>query len=248
MLAAQRRKLILREVHVGDGVRVADLADRFAISEMTVRRDLSQLVNEGKLTRVHGGAVLEEEPPFAEIAVERLEAKQRIGRAATALVEDGQTVMIDIGTTTLELARRLHGRKLRVITSSLAVLEELLPDPDIELIVLGGIVRRNYRSLVGVLAESCLRQLSADVAFLGASGIRQDLAVLDSVMAEVPIKRGMIASSGRAVLLADAEKFRMGGFVQVCRADELDCIVTDIDPAAPEAERLGDANVRVVWA
>ena len=120
--------------------------------------------------------------------------------------------MIDIGTTTLALARHLHGRKLTVITSSLAVVEELLPDPEIELVVLGGIVRRNYRSLVGVLAEDALRQLCADIAFLGASGIRRrDLSVMDTTMVEVPIKRGMIAAARRRVLLADAEKFSMRG-------------------------------------
>src|SRR5262245_58022835 len=172
MLAAQRRGLILDAVRSGSGAGVVELAQRFSVSEMTVRRDLAQLAREGKLTRVHGGAVRErEEPPFAAIAVERRDEKDRIGRAAAGLVAEGQTVMIDIGTTTLALARHLHGRNVTVVTSNLAVVEELVPDPAVELIVLGGVVRRNYRSLVGMLAEDALRQLSADIAFLGASGI-----------------------------------------------------------------------------
>ena len=171
MLAAQRRELILDAVRSGHTAEVVELAQRFSVSEMTVRRDLARLAHEGRLRRVHGGAVSErEEPPFAQIAVERLAEKERIGGAAAALVADDQTVMIDIGTTTLQLARHLHGRRLTVITSSLAVIEELLPDAGIDLVVLGGSVRRNYRSLVGVLAEDALRQLSADVAFIGASG------------------------------------------------------------------------------
>jgi DeoR/GlpR family transcriptional regulator of sugar metabolism len=156
--------------------------------------------------------------------------------------------MIDIGTTTLALARCLHGRKLRVITSNLAVVEELEQDPDIELIVLGGVVRRNYRSLVGVVAEDALRQLSADIAFLGASGIREDLSVMDTTMVEVPIKRGMIAAARRTVLLADAAKFAMHGSVRVCNASDLDTVVTDASPSGGAAKALAEAGVEVLLA
>src|SRR5262245_60334336 len=157
MLPAQRRQLILETILTGRGAGVVELAERFSVSEMTVRRDLGRLAQEGKLTRVHGGAVRDrDEPPFAEIATERRAEKQRIGAAAAALVRDGQTIMVDIGTTTLELARRLRGRRVTVITSNLAVVDELEPDPAIELVVLGGVVRRNYRSLVGMLAEDAL--------------------------------------------------------------------------------------------
>ena len=171
MPAFQRRQLILQgRQHPGDGAQVADLAASLGVSHMTVRRDLAALTAAGLLTRVHGGAVAaEEEPSFGVTEVERREAKQAIGKAAAVLVEDGQTIMIDIGTTTLALAQQLRGRELTVITSSLAVLQELLGEPRIELVVLGGVVRRNYRSLVGVLAEDALRQVSADVAFLGTS-------------------------------------------------------------------------------
>lgn len=249
MLAAQRRQLILQAVRTERGAGVVQLAQQFDVSEMTVRRDLAHLADEGKLTRVHGGAMTSrDEPPFAEIAVERLEEKERIGRAAAALVRDGQTIMIDIGTTTLELARHLHDRELTVITSSLAVQEELLPYEGIELVSLGGVVRRNYRSLVGVLAEDALRQLSADISFIGASGIRDDLAVMDTTMVEVPIKRGMIAGGERVVLLADAAKFSMGGVVRICGAEELDAVVTDAATAAPGVAGLSRAGVEVVRA
>jgi DeoR/GlpR family transcriptional regulator of sugar metabolism len=216
---------------------------------MTVRRDLAHLAREGKLIRVHGGALsVREEPPFAETAVERLAEKERIGRAAAGLVRDGQTIMIDIGTTTLQLARQLRHRELTVITSSLAVLEELEPCDGIELIALGGLVRRNYRSLVGVLAEDMLRQLTADISFLGASGIRPDLSIMDTTMVEVPIKRGMIAAADRVVLLTDAAKFSMAGTVRVCGADELQALVTDAPGDDPAVRRLARAGVEVVHA
>jgi DeoR/GlpR family transcriptional regulator of sugar metabolism len=248
MLAEHRRKLILTAVRAGSGVHVVELARRFEVSEMTVRRDLDRLARDGKLTRVHGGAVDAGEPPFAEIAVERLDAKRRVGRAAAELVSDGQTVVVDVGTTTLELARALRGRELTVVTSNIAVLEELLPDPLVELVVLGGVVRRNYLSLVGVLAEDALRQLSADVAFLGASGVREDLSIMDTTMVEVPIKRGMIAAARRTVLLVDAEKFSMQGAVRVCGPEELDVVVTDAAPDEPRVSALVEAGVEVVHA
>ena len=128
-----------------------------------------------------------------------------------------------------------------MVTSSLAVLEELLPDEAVELVLPGGLVRRNYRSLVGVLAEDSLRQLQADVLFLGASAVDGACAVWDSTMVEVPIKRAMIAAAGRVVLLADAAKFAGSGSVRVCEADALDVLVTDAPPPV-------DADLEVVLA
>ncbi|HVL97364.1 MAG TPA: DeoR/GlpR family DNA-binding transcription regulator [Solirubrobacteraceae bacterium] len=226
-LPAQRRQEILQAVRAG-ATHVSDLAASFGVSEMTVRRDLRALARDGKIERVRGGALnAGAEPPFEEIEVERFEAKDRIGAAAAALIEDGQTVMIDIGTTTLQAARHLHGREITVVTTSLAVYEELVPDPGIELVLPGGVVRRNYRSLVGVLAEDTLRQLKADVCLLGTSGIDGGLGVWDSTMVEVPIKRTMIEASDCVVLLADGGKFASGGLVRVCDARALDHLVTD---------------------
>ncbi len=248
VLPAERRQHILRALESGSA-QVAELAERFAVSEMTVRRDLRELERAGKLTRVHGGAMsTAAEPPFAEIAVEGLAEKDAIGRAAAGLVEDGQAVLLDIGTTTLQLARHLRGRELTVVTSNLAAYEELLPESSIELVLLGGTVRRNYRSLVGVLAEDALRRLRVDIAFLGASGIEPDGSVMDTTMVEVPMKRLMIAAGRRAVLLADARKFGMGGIVRYCGVDELDAVVTG-SAAPPEARAaLASAGVEVILA
>jgi DeoR/GlpR family transcriptional regulator of sugar metabolism len=247
-IPAQRRQEILRAVKSGSA-HVNDLAQTFGVSEMTVRRDLRELARDGKLERVRGGAVnAEGEPPFEETVVERYEAKNRIGAAAAALVLDGQTVMIDIGTTTLQAAHHLHGRRLTVVTTSLAVYEELLPDHAIELLLPGGVVRRNYRSLVGMLAEDSLRQLKADVLFLGTSAVDERLAVWDDTMVEVPIKRAMIEAAASVVLLADAEKFSTSGTVRVCEAGAIDHIVTDgaVPPAARAA--IDEAGIEVTIA
>ena len=247
-LPAERRQAMLRAVQSGSG-RVDELAESFGVSEMTVRRDLRELAQAGKLERVRGGALnAGGEPPFEQTVVERFRAKDRIGAAAAALVADGETVMIDIGTTTLQAAHHLHGRRLRVVTSSLAVLEELLPDEGIELMLPGGVVRRNYRSLVGVLAEDALRQVRADVLFLGTSGVDEQLAVWDSTIVEVPIKRAMIEAADRVVLLADAEKFAMRGVMRVCGATAIDHVVTDAALPDPVCAAIEEAGIGVTRA
>ena len=247
LLPAQRRQEILRAVR-GGTAHVADLAESFGVSEMTVRRDLSSLARDGKLERVHGGALHAGEPRFSQIEVERFDVKDRMGAAAAALVEDGQTVMIDIGTSTLQMARHLHGRKVTVVTTNLAVLEELLPDPDIALVLPGGTVRRNYRSLVGVVAEDSLRQLKADVAVLGTSAVDAELGVWDTTMIEVPIKRLMISAADRVVLLADAAKFSMSGVVRVCGPESIDHVVTDAPLPAACRSAVDAAGIEVTIA
>lgn len=248
MVPARRRQEMLRAVRSGTA-RVPELADAFGVSEMTVRRDLRALAREGKLERVYGGAVSAgEDRPFAEIAVERFEAKNRIGAAAAGLVQDNQTVLLDVGTTALQVARHLRGRSLTVITTNLAAYEELLPEPEITLILPGGTVRRDYRSLVGVIAEDSLRQLSADVAFLGTSGVDAELSVWDTTMVEVPIKRTMMAAADRVVLLADRQKFSMGGVVRVCGAADIDQIVTEADIPATTRVAVNEAGIEVTIA
>jgi DeoR/GlpR family transcriptional regulator of sugar metabolism len=115
-------------------------------------------------------------------------------------------------------------------------------------VLVGGTVRRNYRSLVGVLAEDALRQLRADVAFLGASGIEEDGAVDDTTMVEVPIKRAMLAAAARCVLVADSAKFGMRGMVRVCDVADLDVVVTDAEAPAAARDALARAGVEVVLA
>jgi DeoR/GlpR family transcriptional regulator of sugar metabolism len=248
LLPAQRRQEILRAVRNGTA-HVSDLAESFGVSEMTVRRDLGALARDGKLERVHGGAVdAGAEPGFSQIEVERFDIKDRLGRAAAAMVQDGMTVMIDIGTSTLQMARNLHGRKITVVTTNLAVVEELLPDPDIELVLPGGIVRRNYRSLVGVLAEDSLRQIKSDILFLGTSGVDLEIGVWDTTMVEVPIKRLMIAGAAEVVLIADAAKFSMTGMVRVCGPESISRIVTDAPLPASARSAVDAAGIEVTVA
>src|SRR6185312_7264631 len=157
-----------------------------------------------------------------DVATVRVAEKDAIAVRCAELVRDGETVLLDIGTTAHRVARQLRGRSLTVITSSLAVVEELQEEETIQLILLGGVVRRDYRSLVGFLTEDNLRQVHADRLFLGTSGVRPDGQVLDTTAVEVPVKRAMIAASAQVVLVADTGKFPGTGMARVCGPEELD--------------------------
>lgn len=247
MLAQQRHERISRTLRLEGLVAVGPLAERLGVSQATVRRDLVELERQGRLARVHGGAVAvgDNDEPFAEVAAVRVDEKDAIAERAAALVQDGDTVLLDIGTTAHRLARRLRGRPVTVITNSLAVYEELRDDHSTQLVVLGGMVRRSYRSLVGFLTEDALRQVHAETAFLGASGVRSDGHVLDTTAVEVPAKRGMIAAAERVVLLADASKFPGRGMARVCGPEELDIVVTDAPAKSPALSVLREAGVDV---
>lgn len=248
MLPDRRHELILRALRSDGPTSVTALAEKIGASQATIRRDLVQLEEEGLLKRVYGGAVpiVGEDDPFADVAAVRTEAKDALAAWCAETVKDGETVLLDIGTTAHRVARHLHGRALTVITSNLAVYEELQDDKDVQLILLGGVVRRDYRSLVGFLTEDNLRQIRADRLFLGTSGVRPDGQVLDTTAVEVPVKRAMIAASDQVVLLADAGKFPGSGMARVCGPDDLDVVVTN----APADERtrtsLSEAGVEVV--
>ncbi|MGW0824438.1 DeoR/GlpR family DNA-binding transcription regulator [Streptomyces sp. NPDC002845] len=248
MLPDRRHELILRVLREEGPTSVISLAEKVGASQATIRRDLAQLEDEGLLKRVYGGAVpvLGEDDPFADVAAVRVEAKDALGAWCAELVKDGETVLLDIGTTAHRVARHLHGRSLTVITSNLAVYEELQDDKDVQLILLGGVVRRDYRSLVGFLTEDNLRQIHADRLFLGTSGIRPDGQVLDTTAVEVPVKRAMIAASDQVVLLADAGKFPGTGMARVCGPEDLDVVVTNAPADEATRTSLREAGVEVV--
>ena len=253
MLAEQRRHEIVQAAKAGEGLQTADLAKRFDVSEMTIRRDLDDLAERGLVQRVRGGALggapLRHEPPFAESDVDRRGEKERIGHMAAQLVGPGDTVLIDIGTTGLALARNLHGRQgLTVVTNNLAVYEELVSDEAIDLVLLGGLVRRNYRSLVGFLTEDALAGIRADIAFLGISGISADGTLLDTTVEEIPVKRVMASAAKQVVLLADGAKFWGSGLGRVGDIDVVDTLVTTSDAPSDTLERFAERGVEVLVA
>lgn len=249
MLRDRRHELIVGILASDGPATVEKLAERLDISAATIRRDLVQLDDQGLLRRVYGGAMpLDDyrDDPFSEVAATRAEEKDRIAQRCAEMVVDGETILLDIGTTAHRVARRLRGRRLTVVTSSLAVLEELLDCEDIQLVLLGGMVRRDYRSLVGFLTEDALGQIKADRLFLGTSGVRPGGHVMDTTVVEVPVKRAMIAASDQVVLVADRAKFPGTGMAKVCGPDKLDIVVTDGPGDPATLADLQEGGVEVI--
>lgn len=231
MLQHLRHAEIMRRVRLSGATSVAELARQLGVSPSTIRRDLEVLDRDGTLRRVRGGALAgvdaDDDLPFADVVALDEQDKEAVAVRAAGLVCDGDVILLDIGTTTMRLARHLRGRRVTVITSSLAVLDVLRGDPAVELLLLGGMVRRTYHSLVGVLTEEALRQVCADRVFLGMSGVRPDGQLVDTTLAEVPVKRAMIAAARQVVLLADRHKFPGTGALRVCGPEDIDVIVTN---------------------
>jgi DeoR/GlpR family transcriptional regulator of sugar metabolism len=226
-------------------VTVSELADRFNVTPMTVRRDLEALEDEGRVVRTHGGAV-PAAPSIAKFAFRErqqthLPEKQAIARAAAERVEPGMTVLLDTGTTTLELARLLSGiGGLRVLTSSLAIASALFAHEELELILLGGTVNQASPDLSGPLTEANLESFRADVAFIGADAADADgLYTRSQEIARV--SRAMIATAGRKILLADSSKFGSTAFVRFAGWESLDGVVVDEGLVPDREEWLREA-------
>ncbi|WP_374971044.1 DeoR/GlpR family DNA-binding transcription regulator [Terrabacter sp. BE26] len=233
-------------------VSVQDLVARFGVSPATIRRDLAELSDAGLVVRVHGGAAPltdgEIDRPYEVVADEAAPEKRAIARRAAALVRDGDTVLLDIGTTTGALARELRGRSITVITPSLAVLDVLRADPAVDLVLVGGSVRRAYHSLVGPLTEEALRRVHAATVFLGTSGIDPHGWVLDTTSVEVPTKRLLLDAGGRVVLLADHTKFPGQGSIRVCDLTAVSTLITTADTHHPTLEVARSRGTEVLIA
>ncbi len=253
-MRATRQQSIVGRLRAHGTASTEELADLCAVSIATVRRDLIDLETQGILRRVHGGAVVVTGPDadvsrgFAEVAASDAADKQSVAERAAALVEDGDCVLLDIGTTTMMLARALRGRPVTVVTASLAVLDVLRDDPDVELVLLGGMVRRTYHSLVGALTEDALRQVRASRVFLGASGVTPDGTVLDTTMVEVPVKRALLRAGAESVLLVDRHKFPGTGNLRVCGTDQIDVLITNPGADDTTTQACREAGTEVLFA
>jgi DeoR/GlpR family transcriptional regulator of sugar metabolism len=243
MILRERQDRIVTALRSNGSASVKQLAEELDVSEATIRRDLQLLDANGELSRTWGGAVLrpgltvpaegddaELEGPFAQYA--DFDNKSRIARAAADLVTDDSVIILDIGTVTPLIAKHLHGRNITVITSNLAVFDELRDDEAVRLILLGGVVRRNYRTLVGSLTELGLAQISADMLFLSCTGVRPSGHVVDNMAVEAPIKQSMIAGADKVVLLASEVKFPGTGALRLCSLSDVDVLITT--EGAPE--------------
>ncbi len=250
--ALLRQRAILMQLQRDGFVSVGAIAARFGVSGMTARRDLRQLVASGAARRTHGGAVPAEppggaEPSFAERQSQNRDAKRVIGRAAAALVRPGDTIGIDIGSTTLEFARAISGlRRLNVFTHSLRI-AMLLADSKVSTYLPGGQVRGEDMAVGGNLAITQLQDYRMDAVFLGVSGIAPD-GIYDFSLEDTELKRVYLQRGARVVVLADASKFNRLSAVRIERLERIDVLVTDRPPEGALHSALAKAKVEVIVA
>jgi DeoR/GlpR family transcriptional regulator of sugar metabolism len=227
----ERHHQILQALNQKGEVSVAELSRITEVSEMTVRRDLDELEGEGLLKRVHGAAVREVsrsyEPAYALRAGRAVEAKEAIGRCAAELVSEGDALVVDVGPTALALARALPDMALTVVTPDVRVAGVLSGKRSIRLILTGGVMRPGEQSLVGPLAEHAFEDLRCDIAFVTGGGFEVDAGLTEYNLDDANLKRAMLASCPRCVILADASKIGVVAFARVCPTSRVDTLVTD---------------------
>ena len=239
-----RRELLAAMVADRGFVRVSDASDELGVSVVTVRSDLSALEASGVLQRVHGGAV---SPGGAEVPVERAlqssaDEKDAIARAAAAMVHSGESVLLDVGSTTAAVARALVGREdlrdLTVITNGLTIALELEPAiPRFRVVVTGGTLRPLQHSLVAPLAAVLLDHVHADIAFIGCNGVHADEGVTNVNLPEAEIKKAMVDAATRVVAVADGSKI---GLVKLGRIAPLSAFDDVITGSSADAAALAD--------
>lgn len=262
MFAEERHGQIAELVAAQGRVSVNQLADLFAVTQETVRRDLANLEATRTLRRVHGGAVALDrsstsEPSLTERQGTRLDEKQRIAAAALALIPSTRSgsVLLDAGTTTGALAEQLaawnpstSGDELLVITNSLPIAGTLSTNPHLQLDVLGGRVRGLTSAMVGARATDQLAALRPDIAFLGANGVHPDFGLSTPDPVEAAAKSAMVKSGRQVVVLADGSKLGQETLVRFARLEEIDTLITTEEPSTDLAYALASAGVDVVIA
>jgi DeoR/GlpR family transcriptional regulator of sugar metabolism len=249
MDSPDRVRAIVNDLRVNDSVSVVGLAAQHGVSEMTIRRDLDDLAQQGVVRRVRGGAVSlllrGEEPPFGIREREATEAKRRIGVEVASLIADGEAVLLDGGTTALEVARALRDRRVTVLPLAMQAASELTTAPRIRLVLPGGEVRQGELNFTGPLTESSIRALRFDTAVIGCCGLSAEHGVSAHDLPEVAVKQAAMASSRRVVVAADSGKFGRTAFGAVCPLERLDIVVTDSAVPADQHDHLTAAGVTV---
>jgi DeoR family transcriptional regulator of aga operon/DeoR family fructose operon transcriptional repressor len=243
VFARERQEHIARIVEEHGRARVADLAQQFHVSAVTIRKDLVVLESEDRLLRTHGGAIARDRsrPELSFDIRERLQAdeKGRIGSAGAELVQDGESIVMDASTTALSVARHLKGRggwsQLTVITNGLRIASELAGHPGITVLMLGGRVRWEALSVVGQLGDGLFSRINVQKAFLGAAGFTLESGLSDATDEEAQIKRSMVTAAREVIAIVDSTKWERAAFATFCPTDQIDIVLTD--------ERSPDAMV-----
>ncbi|MBE6183526.1 DeoR/GlpR family DNA-binding transcription regulator [Heyndrickxia ginsengihumi] len=231
MQPQERRGLILEKLKQHGKIDIDDLVTQLHVSGMTIRRDLALLEEEEKIIRTHGGAILKKqiivETPFRAKEGKHSEQKKEIAQAAIGLLRDDSTIILDSGTTTLEIAKLLRKKQhLTIITNDIKIAAELV-DSELKVIVAGGELQNTVGALFGPATEQLLKNVHVDFCFLGAHAVHLDAGLTVPTFAKASIKKLMIEAAETTWLVADSSKFHQISLAKVCDLSEIDGVITD---------------------
>ncbi len=234
-------------------ITVTQICDYYQISEATARRDLETLSDQGKIQRVHGGAIkIQQAPPekpFSERYTAQLEEKQRIGIEAAKLINDGDTVFLGSGTTVYEIAKNLHGKNnLTIITNSFLVIQELSNEEDITIISIGGILRKSEHSFIGHISEQTLKELRADKVIVGIRAISLDQGLTNDYLPETMTDRAIMGMGNELIVVADHTKCDRVSMVFVAPLSKVDTLITTRETSGMFLQSIRDRGIKVLLA
>lgn len=246
----QRQRYILQKIDETGSVSVIELADAFDVSEMTIRRDLNDLEKAGIVRRTHGGAVSARgrgyEPPLALRSTENRAIKQLLGKYASEMVIEGDSIAMDVGSTIYEIASNLGDtNNITVVTPSIPIASLFYDRPNIRLILPGGIIRPGEQSMIGDLAKRNLEILYVDRLFLGVGALDANIGLTEYNMDDTAIKQAMIKNAKEVILVADASKFQKIAFAFVAPFSAIHHLVTNEEPPAALMNSLRNSDVLV---
>lgn len=247
----ERQQQLLRFIEQRQRITVNQIRDEFSVSLATARRDLESLADQGKVKRVHGGAIAVRraapEPPILQRAAEQADDKARIGRAAADLIADGETVFLGSGTTVLEVARNLHGRKnLTIITNSLLVINALANVPDITVVGLGGVLRHSEMSLIGHIAEQALSELRSDKVIIGIRAIDAERGLTNDYLPETMTDRAILRIGREVIVIADHTKCGVVSTAFVAPLSAIHTLVTDTSAPPGFVKAVSAQGIRLL--
>ena len=249
MLKKERQSYILQQVNLHNKVLSSTLSEEINVSEDTIRRDLLELSSEGKLLKVHGGALSRS---FSQVhvpinGVYSQHQKKSIAQKAITLINDGMFVLTGGGTTIVEMARVLpKDLKATFVSGSIGAILEYMDHPNIEVILIGDRVSKSSKITVGSEAISKVRQVKADICFLGTNAIDIQSGVTDNDWEVVQLKKAMIESSAKVVCLAIAEKMNSYQPIQICPLNKIDILITELNPDDPLLKPYADAGIELL--
>lgn len=253
MMAEERRMQILQILRSEGRAKVNDLVRRFNTSAVTIRSDLNELDQRGLVQRSHGGAVIQDsvfrESPVHERIKSQFKEKQRIGAMAATLIREGETIILDSGTTALEVARHLKNiPQLQVITNGVNIASELLSSRNTQIIMMGGTVRNDSASVVGRATEDMLEQFSADKLFLCGAGCDPEFGVSGTNLEETMANRAMLRAAREIIVVADASKFSKRSMSLIASFSEVDIVISDVSLQPELQERIRSFGCKLILA